>query len=225
VNARVRRAGELVFGRALPAALFALFAVVKGGLVMRAASTVTTAGSSVSVADVLQLVVQLLGLLYFGLLALLFVVRLPRLGGRRTAWTIAVAMFATFAILVIGVLPDNQPRPSLEGLGAAIIALGLAYSLWGLIHLRRSFSILPESRRLVRDGPYALSRHPLYLGETVAAAGVLLPVAGPLATGLWVLNVAAQLLRIQWEEEVLRAHFPEYETYARRVPRYLPFVR
>ena len=214
-----------MFGRALPAALFALFTVVKGGLVMRAASTVTAAGSSVAVTDVLQLVVQLLGLVYFGLLALLFVVRLPRLGGRRTVWTIAVAMFATFSILVIGILPDNQRRPSLEGLGAAIIALGLAYSLWGLIHLRRSFSILPESRRLVRDGPYALSRHPLYLGETVAAAGVLAPVAGPLAIGLWVLNLAAQLLRIQWEEEVLRGQFPEYETYARRVPRYLPFIR
>ena len=214
-----------MFSRALPATLFALFAVVKGGLVMRAASTVSAAGSSASVADVLQLVTQLLGLVYFGLLALLFVIRLPRLSGRRTAWTIAVAMFATFAILAIGVLPDNRPRPSLEGLGAAIIALGLAYSIWALIHLRRSFSILPESRRLVRDGPYALSRHPLYLGETVAAVGVLVPVAGPLAIGLWGLNVGAQLLRIRWEEGVLQARFPEYETYARRVPRYLPFVR
>jgi protein-S-isoprenylcysteine O-methyltransferase Ste14 len=220
-----RRAGGLLFGHALPAALFALFAVVKGGLVIRAASTVAAAGSSVHAPDVLQLVTQLLGLVYFGLLALLFVIRLPRLGGRRTAGTVAVAMFATFAILTIGLLPDNQPRPSLQGLGAAIVALGLAYSIWALVHLRRSFSILPESRRLVRDGPYALSRHPLYLGETVAAVGVLIPVAGPLAVGLWALNVAAQLLRIQWEEEVLRARFPGYETYARQVPRYLPFVR
>jgi protein-S-isoprenylcysteine O-methyltransferase Ste14 len=59
----------------------------------------------------------------------------------------------------------------------------------------------------------------------VAAVGVLIPVAGLLAIGLLVLNVAAQLLRIQWEEEVLRARFPEYEAYAARVRRYLPFIQ
>jgi protein-S-isoprenylcysteine O-methyltransferase Ste14 len=224
VNARVRRAGELVFGHALPAALFALFTVLKGGLVLRAASTVAAAGPATSAPAVLQLATQLLGVVYFGLIALLFVIRLPRLGGRRTAWTIAVAVFASFAILTIGLLPDNRPRPFLEALGTAVVALGLAYSIWALVHLRRSFSILPESRRLVRDGPYAFSRHPLYLGETVAAVGVLIPVAGLLAIGLLVLNVAAQLLRIQWEEEVLRARFPEYEAYAGRVPRYLPLI-
>jgi protein-S-isoprenylcysteine O-methyltransferase Ste14 len=134
-------------------------------------------------------------------------------------------MFATFAIFTVGLLPDDRPRPLLEGVGAAVVTLGLTYSIWALVHLQRSFSILPESRRLVCDGPYSFSRHPLYLGETVAAVGVLIPVAGLLAIGLWMLNVAAQLLRIQWEEEVLRARFPEYETYASRVPRYLPFIR
>ena len=78
---------------------------------------------------------------------------------------------------------------------------------------------------MVRQGPYSLSRHPLYFGETLAAVGVLLPVAGPLAVGLLVVNVAAQLLRIHWEEQVLREQFPGYERYALHVPRYLPFVR
>jgi protein-S-isoprenylcysteine O-methyltransferase Ste14 len=105
-----------------------------------------------------------------------------------------------------------------------LLAAGLAYSIWALAHLNRSFSILPESRRLVRDGPYALSRHPLYLGEAVASVGVLLPVAGPAALALWALFLAAQLQRIRWEEAVLRERFPAYEAYARRVPRYLPFA-
>src|SRR5438105_1461340 len=38
VDARLRRAGVLVFGHALQAALFALFAVLKGLLVLQAAS-------------------------------------------------------------------------------------------------------------------------------------------------------------------------------------------
>jgi protein-S-isoprenylcysteine O-methyltransferase Ste14 len=216
----------VLFSHVVPAAMFGTFTVVKSWQVFgAAAATFEATGFRVPPDAVLVLVVQLLGLVYFGLLAVLFAVRLPRLAGRRTFWTIAVAMFATFAVLTIGILPDNQPRPALQGLAVVIVGVGLAYSIWALAHLRRSFSILPESRRLVLGGPYALSRHPLYLGETLAAVGVLLPVAGPLAVGMWLLNVAAQLLRIHWEEQVLRAQFPEYETYARRVPRYLPFIR
>jgi protein-S-isoprenylcysteine O-methyltransferase Ste14 len=219
----MRRAGELLFSHVVPAALFGTYTVVKGGQVFGAAAATVT-GSGIAPAGLLLLVVQLLGLTYFGLLAVLFAIRLPRLGGRRTLWTIAVALFATFAVLTIGVLPENQPRPALLGLGAAIVGVGLVYSIWALFHLGRSFSILPESRRLVRSGPYALSRHPLYLGETFAAVGVLLPVAGLPAMAMWLLNVAAQLLRIHWEEEVLQAQFPDYASYARQVPRYLPFV-
>ena len=221
----MRRAGGLLFGHALPASIFAFFTTLKGGLVLQAASALTTPGFEVSASAVLLFVVQLLGLAYYGLLAVLFLIRLPRLGGRRTPWTVAITMFGTFAILTVGVLPDDQPRPWLDGPGAALVGLGLVYSIWALIYLRRSYSLLPESRRLVRGGPYALSRHPLYLGETVAAVGVLIPVAGLLAVELWLMNVAAQLVRIHWEEQVLRAQFPEYESYALQVPRYLPFVR
>jgi len=225
VDARVRQAGALVLGNALPAALFAVFTVVKGSLVVGAASVLLVGGFGFTTQTALELVVQVLGLVYYGLLAVAFVIRLPRLGGRRSAWTWVVAMFASFAVLTIGILPGDQPHPALIGLGAALVGLGLVYSIWALASLRRSFSFLPEARRIVRGGPYSLSRHPLYLGETVAAVGVLLPVAGPVAVGLLVVNVAAQLLRIHWEEQVLREQFPGYERYALHVPRYLPFVR
>src|SRR5438105_7896815 len=221
----MRRAGELLLSHALPATLFGTYTAVKAWQVFGAAkAAVAATGFGLPPSFVLVLVVQVLGLLYFGLLAVLFVVRLPRLGGRRSVWTVAVALFATFAVLTIGILPLNQPRPALLGLGAAIVGLGLVYSIWSLSYLRRSFSILPESRRLVTGGPYGLSRHPLYLGETLAAVGVLVPVAGLPAVGMWLLNVAAQLLRIHWEEEVLRAQFREYDAYARQTSRYLPFV-
>ena len=224
------RIGGLLLDRALPATLIGLLAAIKGSLAVQAAAKLTAvvaagpAGLPAVPGAVLHLSVQVLGLAYFGLIAVLFVVRLPRLGGRRRPLTIVVALFGALALLVTGVLPGDQPHPALDGLAGVLLAAGLAYSIWALAHLNRSFSILPESRRLVCDGPYALSRHPLYLGEGVASVGVLLPVAGPAALALWALFIAAQLLRIRWEEAVLRDRFPAYEVYARRVPRYLPFV-
>jgi protein-S-isoprenylcysteine O-methyltransferase Ste14 len=167
---------------------------------------------------------QVLGLFYFGLIALLCATRLPRRGGRRGPGTVAASLFAAFAIMLIGVLPDRSSRPQAEILGDVLLAAGMAYSIWALLYLRRSFSILPEARRLVTHGPYALSRHPLYLGETVAALGLLATSAGVTAVLLAAAALGVQLVRMRWEESVLTKEFPEYGAYARRVPRYIPFL-
>jgi len=100
---------------------------------------------------------------------------------------------------------------------------GLAYSVWGLAYLRRSFSIMPEARRLVTGGPYALSRHPVYLGEIETAVAINLATAGWLNALAVVYFIGCELLRIRWEERVLAGAFPlDYPPYARRVPRYFP---
>src|SRR5207237_10856902 len=83
-------------------------------------------------------------------------------------------------------------------------------------------ALLAEARRLVAAGPYALSRHPLCLGEGLAAIALNLPtVSWPGAITL-AFFLVAQYLRIRAEERVLERQFPEYADYRRRVPRYLP---
>ena len=120
-------------------------------------------------------------------------------------------------------MPGGGRREGLVLPADIIATIGLAYSVWGLAYLRRSFSIIPEARRLVTGGPYALSRHPVYLGEVVTAIGINLATAGwlgGLAVGYF---IVCELLRIRWEEGVLSRAFPgEYPAYARAVPRYVP---
>jgi protein-S-isoprenylcysteine O-methyltransferase Ste14 len=72
-------------------------------------------------------------------------------------------------------------------------------------------------------GPYSLSRHPVYLGEIVTVIGINLATAGwPGALAIAGV-IVCQLLRMRWEEEVLRRAFPDdYPGYALRVPRYFP---
>jgi protein-S-isoprenylcysteine O-methyltransferase Ste14 len=219
------RLRELLLTHALPAAFFGFFCGVKALFAIHALQSLWNAGGvSESGTILLRLADQTLGLLYFGLIAFCCVTRLPKQRGRGGLGTVAATLFASFAIMLIGILPDRRPRPELEVAGSLLLALGMAYSIWALGYLRRSFSILPEARRLVTGGPYALSRHPLYLGEAIAAVGLLLPMAGPAALALALAALAAQLLRMRWEESVLTSEFPEYRAYARRVPRYLPFI-
>jgi protein-S-isoprenylcysteine O-methyltransferase Ste14 len=84
----------------------------------------------------------------------------------------------------------------------------------GMWALRRSFSITVEARRLVTTGPYRFIRHPIYLGEILAAAGVAiirLSLANGIILGIF---IVIQLLRARWEEKKLVGVFPEYGDFA-----------
>jgi protein-S-isoprenylcysteine O-methyltransferase Ste14 len=80
-----------------------------------------------------------------------------------------------------------------------------------------------ESRTLITEGLFRISRHPMYAGMTLAVAGIALLLGSGLP---WFGVVLFALLMdrrfIVREEAMLRARFGEaYETYARRVRRWL----
>jgi len=77
---------------------------------------------------------------------------------------------------------------------------------------------------ILREGPYAIVRHPLYLGEIVALAGVALQYLSAWALLLLALVCAFQLQRMKYEERVLSEVFPEYGDYVTRTARLLPGV-
>jgi protein-S-isoprenylcysteine O-methyltransferase Ste14 len=134
-----------------------------------------------------------------------------------------IAFTGTFSAIAAPFLPGGGRREGLVLVADLVATFGLAYSVWGLAYLRRSFSIIPEARRLVTGGPYSLSRHPVYLGEIVAAIGINLATAGWPGALAVVYFISCELLRIRWEEGVLARAFPnDYPAYARRVARYLP---
>ena len=91
-------------------------------------------------------------------------------------------------------------------------------TVWGIWTLRRSFSITVEARSLVTGGPYRFVRHPVYLGEILAAAGVTLLRFSLLNAAILPLFVSLQLLRSHWEESKLTRNFPEYRSFAARSP-------
>ena len=104
-------------------------------------------------------------------------------------------------------------RPLLVGL-LWLMTLATGLTLWGIWHLRRSFSITVEARQLVTTGPYRLVRHPVYCGEIGAAVAVAAIRFAPRNLLLLALFVAIQLYRTRLEEAKLRAVFPGYAAFA-----------
>ena len=208
---------DIVFGRLLPSAFFSLFLARQLILLWAGFHGIRTPSDAFFVAQ------QLLALAYFTLLVVLYAVRLPRRGTDHRAAVIFIAFSGTFAAIGASFIPGGTRREGLVVVADVLATAGLAYSVWGLAYLRRSFSIIPEARRLVTGGPYRLSRHPVYLGEVTTAIGVNLATGGLLTAVAIAYFIGCELLRIRWEEEILAAAFPnDYPAYARRVPRYLP---
>jgi protein-S-isoprenylcysteine O-methyltransferase Ste14 len=134
------------------------------------------------------------------------------------------AVVGTFLSINFLLLPPQELSYALYLASLLLVIGGTVFAICALLVLGRSISLLPEARRLVTRGPYALVRHPLYLGEIVAIAGVALQYLSAWALLLLGLVWAFQLQRMKYEELVLFQSFPEYGDYMARTARLVPGV-
>jgi protein-S-isoprenylcysteine O-methyltransferase Ste14 len=133
---------------------------------------------------------------------------------------------AQFALLAWLIWPLT---PQLWSLTALVIVGGAAgLGLWTLVHNRPgNFNIRPEpkaSGRLVTSGPYRYVRNPMYSAVLLFAAAEVVAYADPWKI-LCLLALALVLLaKAMLKELGLRARFPGYGAYAKRVRRFIPGV-
>lgn len=109
--------------------------------------------------------------------------------------------------------------------GWGVMAAGLALDLWAMaVMTRRRANILPHraATALVTDGPFAWSRNPIYLGNTLLLTGcaAAFGYAWFLAAAA-VAALAVTALAIRREEAHLAARFgAEWSAYAARTSRW-----
>jgi protein-S-isoprenylcysteine O-methyltransferase Ste14 len=110
----------------------------------------------------------------------------------------------------------SEPDAISLAIGVPVSTLGLALRAWAAGHLEKN-------RALAQSGPYAMVRNPLYLGTLTVAAGLAIAARRwELAVLFAVVFGLVYLPAVELEEQHLRSLFPEFEEYARRVPRLLP---
>ncbi|HEX3485478.1 MAG TPA: isoprenylcysteine carboxylmethyltransferase family protein [Micropepsaceae bacterium] len=174
--------------------------------------------------DVLQLA-ALFGsfVLTFLLVFLLLTRRVPKLKAKGVLPRL-IAVGGTF--LGNGFLylkPAGLPL-SAQILADVLIIAGTIGSLVAVSRLGDSFALMPEARKLVTKGPYAIVRHPLYVAEMIGVSGLILQFQQPLALVLGIAVFALQYWRTVFEERVLVAAYPEYVAYRTRTARFIPYL-
>jgi protein-S-isoprenylcysteine O-methyltransferase Ste14 len=135
---------------------------------------------------------------------------------QRVARRIRVPLGFLAAALYLLELWRRAPLPAAVAWSTALVLPGLGLRGYAAGYVKKN-------RELTVTGPYAHTRNPLYLGSILIAFGFAVallswPVALVLAAGFLIVYVPV----IASEERFLRATFPGFDDYCRRVPRLIP---
>ncbi len=126
------------------------------------------------------------------------------------------------ALALTGPLVARQPVLLL------VEVLGGLLGVWAIAVMRPGrFNVVPDVKpdgRLVQRGPYAYIRHPMYSAVILVATALVLDHVTWLRLAILALLVGDLVVKMRYEEGLLRARFPEYEAYSRRTRRLVPFV-
>jgi protein-S-isoprenylcysteine O-methyltransferase Ste14 len=208
---------------ALPLILWFVYGVLQLRPVLAADAHQIAAGTA-GLFQWVQFVSLSLAALFDLLLIYLLVVRERPVAKSKGVLPRVFGFVGTFLGVGILQLPVARLGIGAQMVAALLIGVGSLGSLLVLWRLGKSFSIMPEARRLVTGGPYAFARHPLYTVEMITICGTALQFQAP-----WSWAIAASVMVLLWvrsnyEEQVLQQTFPEYADYRVRTKRFIPGV-
>jgi protein-S-isoprenylcysteine O-methyltransferase Ste14 len=144
----------------------------------------------------------------------------------RQQWQRKLIIVAAIAI-GIGVVMTSRPfwsegslpHEAVERSGFYLILIAIVGRTWCSMYIGGR-----KLAALVTDGPYSMSRNPLYVFSTIGAFGVGAQLGSlVLAAVCALVSLAIFRLVVSHEEQALAQHFPEeFQAYRARVPRFLP---
>jgi protein-S-isoprenylcysteine O-methyltransferase Ste14 len=172
--------------------------------------------------DALAICSQVATVLFMSVVIVLLLIRYPSVRKAKGFLSRFAGIIGCLLPFFFLALPRANLTHATTVFSAALVFLGTAASILSVCWLGRSFSILPQARSLVIEGPYRIIRHPLYLAELCVVFGRAWELELPWPFIVMFMAIGVQISRMHFEEQVLLEAFPSYREYASRTARLIP---
>ena len=120
-------------------------------------------------------------------------------------------------------VPDHS---KLIWFGVTLTGVGMGLAIWARWNLGRNWSdkvVLKVDHELIRSGPYAYLRHPIYTGVLLAVFGTALVIGEWRGIAALILLGTNYFVKATREEKILEANFGDaFAEYKRRTGFFLP---
>jgi len=111
-------------------------------------------------------------------------------------------------------------------LGAILTAAGVAFAIWSRWHIGKNWSAqvtIRQEHELIRSGPYARIRHPIYTGLLLAVAGTAIAIGEYRAIVGFAVIAIGFVVKAKREEAFLATQFgPAFDEHRRQTGFFLP---
>ena len=145
---------------------------------------------------------------------------------KRISWNSILFVFIQFLSLFLIAL--TGPLVSSNPLLLVIEFIGIGLGVWAVLTMKPGhFNITPvppTKSKLVKYGPYRFIRHPMYLALLLTTLPLIVTKFSVIRLLFWLVLLVDLLLKINFEEELLKVRVTGYANYAKESYRLIPFV-
>ncbi|GAB4136386.1 MAG: isoprenylcysteine carboxylmethyltransferase family protein [Bacteroidia bacterium] len=139
------------------------------------------------------------------------------------SWVLVVIQFwGIFFFLIDGSFIAGHPIYVLLQIMAVLLGI------WAIAAMgARQFSVFPkpvEKARLITKGPYRIIRHPMYTAILLMAGVLTADQFNIFRCSVFLLLCINQVIKLFWEERMLKEKMPEYADYMKKTWRLIPYV-
>ena len=140
---------------------------------------------------------------------------------------LSVVLVGLQFVLIACIAVTGPLWPANWSLRAVLLGSGVV-GAWSLQAIRlQNLQIFPEVRkngRLITHGPYRWIRHPMYTSVLLVTGAWTLGNPLPFRIAIWMGLLVTLLIKLLYEERLLRARFPTYKRYQTGTKRLIPFI-
>jgi protein-S-isoprenylcysteine O-methyltransferase Ste14 len=142
---------------------------------------------------------------------------------RLHAYALVSIQFICIGLILVSGEPFARSLPLLVAEIAGILLGVWAFVIMGWRNMNVS-PLVKQDARLVTKGPYAVIRHPMYSAVLLAMWSLIIDRYSLFRLAVGLILTADLLMKMRYEEGLLKKRFPEYEAYMKGTKRLIPFV-